>query len=297
MTVELTHLPATTDVQTLMAILRRDGALIVDDVIDAAALAALNAELAPYIAATPPGRDSFSGGRTTRTGALVARSAQTRALVLHPLIVGAVEDLLRPFCETWQLHLTQAIRIMPGQTAQIIHRDRWAWGTHIGSIEPQLNTIWAVTDFTRANGATQVVPGSLDWPDARVPTAAEIGFAEMRAGSVLVYTGGVFHGGGANTSDGDRIGLNLTYALGWLRQEENQYLACPPEIARTLAPALQAAIGYAMGGYALGYYTPPLPAGAGPEVVPPQFALGAAADGGTLGDAALLRSITAAVAG
>jgi hypothetical protein len=84
----------------------------------------------------------------------------------------------------------------------------------------------------------------------------------------------VFHGGGASDSAGDRWGLNITYALGWLRQEENQYLSCPPEIARTLDPELQALLGYAMGSYALGYFTPPLAPGEGPEVVPPEFALG-----------------------
>jgi len=293
----LEHFAADAPIAALMVALRRDGAVIVDDVIAPAALAALNAELAPYVAATPVGRDSFTGDRTTRTGALVARSPATRDLIMHPLIHAAADDLLKPFCERWQLHLTQVIRIMPGQRAQAIHRDRWAWGTHIGGVEPQLNTIWALTDFTRANGATQVVPGSLDWPDARKPETAEIDYAEMRAGSVLIYSGGVFHGGGANDSDGDRIGLNLTYTLGWLRQEENQYLACPPEVARTLDPALQAVIGYAMGGYALGYYTPPLPAGAGPEVVPPEYALGRGLGDTSMGDTALLAAISAEVAG
>lgn len=292
----LAHFAADTAIEPLMAALRRDGAVIVDDVIAPDALAALNAELAPYIAATPNGRDSFTGNLTTRTGALVARSAQVRTLVMDRLIAAAADALLLPFCERWQLHLTQAIRIKPGQGAQVIHRDRWAWGTHLGHLEPQLNTIWAVTDFTRANGATQVVPGSLEWPDSRKPEPHEIGYAEMRAGSVLIYTGGVFHGGGANVSDGDRIGLNITYTLGWLRQEENQYLACPPDIARGLLPELQAVLGYAMGSYALGYYTPPLPPGAGPEVVPPEYALGRSAADATLGDAALLAAISAEVA-
>jgi hypothetical protein len=65
--------------------------------------------------------------------------------------------------------------------------------------------------------------------------------------------------------------LNITYALGWLRQEENQYLSCPPEIAKNFDPELQAMLGYAMGSYALGYFTPPLPPGQGPDVVPPDF--------------------------
>jgi ectoine hydroxylase-related dioxygenase (phytanoyl-CoA dioxygenase family) len=287
----VTHLPADTDIETLMMVLRRDGALIVDNLVPAAEMAALEAEVMPYITATPTGRDDFTGDRTTRTGALVARSPATRALILNPLIRAACDALLLPFCERWQLHLTQLIRIMPGQKAQVIHRDRWAWGTHLGHVEPQLNTIWAVTDFTEENGATQVVPGSLDWPDARTPEPHEIARATMTRGSVLIYSGGVFHGGGANVGTTDRIGLNLTYTLGWLRQEENQYLSCPPEIARTLEPDLQALIGYQMGSYALGYYTPPLPPGVGPEVIGPEHALGVGSRDGAMGDAALLDAI------
>lgn len=139
------------------------------------------------------------------------------------------------------------------------------------------------------------MPGSLDWPDSRQVQPHEIVPAVMRRGSVLVYTGGVFHGGGENRATSDRIGLNLTYTLGWLRQEENQYLSCPPAIARSLDPALQAVLGYAMGSYALGYFTPPLPPGQGPEVVGPEWVLGAG-DGLTgFSDADMLASITSQV--
>lgn len=138
MAAAVTHLPADTDIETLMTVLRRDGAVIVDGLVSEAEMAALEAEVMPYIAATPTGRDDFTGDRTTRTGALVARSPLTRALILNPLIRSACDALLLPFCERWQLHLTQLIRIMPGQKAQVIHRDRWAWGTHLGHVEPQL---------------------------------------------------------------------------------------------------------------------------------------------------------------
>ncbi|MEP2283499.1 MAG: phytanoyl-CoA dioxygenase family protein, partial [Nitratireductor sp.] len=185
-----------------------------------------------------------------------------------------------------------------GQPKQQIHRDRWAWGTYITNVEPQFNTIWAITDFTKENGATQVCPGSLEWPDNYEPSDDEIGYAEMPAGSVLVYSGSVFHGGGANISNGDRIGINITYTLGWLRQEENQYLSCPPEIAKTLSPELQALIGYSMGSYALGYYTPPLAPGEGPEIVPPEYALGALdVNAAQFGSQELLEEVSAAVRG
>lgn len=294
---DLVHLPADAPPETVLEILTRDGALILDGVLSGAEVDALQAELRPFVDATEPGRDVFSGVKTTRTGALVARSPATRTLVLSPVIRAICDGVLLPNCQRYQLHLTQLIRIMPGQPAQSIHRDRWAWGKHLQGVEPQLNTIWAVTDFTVENGATQVVPGSTGWPDERQAQPGEITQATMRRGSVLVYTGSVFHGGGENRGDSDRWGLNITYALGWLRQEENQYLSCPPEIARTLDPELQALIGYAMGSYALGYYTPPLPPGAGPEVVPPEHALGAATGGSSMGSTELLAAIGAEVRG
>jgi Phytanoyl-CoA dioxygenase (PhyH) len=276
--------------ETVTEALRRDGAVIIADLMAPGQADRLAAELAPYIAATADGQDSFAGRQTTRTGALAARSAECRNLLVHPAILAQCEAILKPNCERYHVHLTQAIRLKPGQPAQAIHRDRWAWGTYLDRLEPQLNTIWAVTDFTVENGATQVVPGSVDWPDDRRPAPEEIGQAVMSRGSVLVYLGSVFHAGGENRSEGDRIGLNLTYALGWLRQEENQYLACPPDIARRFDRELQALLGYTMGSYALGYYSPPLPPGEGPEIVSPSFALSGAPESG-LGGEEMRRSI------
>ena len=275
----LQHLPADAAPEAIAAILDSDGALILDDVLTASQVAGVMAELTPYIEATPVGRDDFTGFSTTRTGALVARSPASRELVMHPAILAACDAYLLRACDRYQLHLTQVIRLKPGQGKQVLHRDKLAWGGFLKGVEPQLNTIWAMTDFTEANGATQVVPGSPSWPEGRRAEPHEIGSAEMKAGSVLVYSGSVIHAGGENTTDGDRVGINITYCLGWLRQEENQYLSCPPSIARDLDPTLQALLGYAMGSYALGYYTPPLPPGVGPEIAPPQVALGADAAG------------------
>ncbi|QLC26189.1 phytanoyl-CoA dioxygenase family protein [Parasphingopyxis algicola] len=277
----ITHVDAAVTPETIARILSEQGALIIDGLMSGEQLERLTGEIMPYVEATEAGRDDFTGRRTTRTGALVARSAACRELVMHPAITGACEQFLLPFCDRFQLHLTQLIRIRDGQTAQPLHRDRLAWGGYLQRIiEPQLNTIWAVTDFTFENGATQVAPGSNLWDDdTRLPTEDELIRAEMKAGSVLVYSGSVIHGGGANVSGADRMGLNITYALGWLRQEENQYLSCPPDIAKDFDPELRALLGYAMGSYALGYYTPPLPPGEGPEVVPPDFLFGEKAAG------------------
>jgi ectoine hydroxylase-related dioxygenase (phytanoyl-CoA dioxygenase family) len=277
---QLQHIDAGSDPEVIAQCLRDDGACVIDNVMSAGDLDALKAEIMPYVEATSMGLDDFTGRQTSRTGALIARSAQCRDLVMDKRILGAAETFLKPYCETIQLHLTQLIRIFPGQGEQPLHRDRLAWGGFLPEkLEPQLNTIWAVTDFTQANGATRVVPGSNHWEPGRTAEDHEIAYAEMSAGSVLVYSGSVIHSGGRNDSETDRMGLNITYCLGWLRQEENQYLSCPPEIAKDFAPELRALLGYAMGSYALGYFTPPLPAGEGPEITPPDWLFGENAKG------------------
>lgn len=292
---ELVTLGPDTSTDHILEVIGRDGALILADAVPPALLDRIEAETRPYVDATRNGRDVFAGLLTTRTGALVARSPACRELVLDARVLEAANRFLGPYCERIQLHLGQIIRLRPGQPAQAIHRDRWAWGTYLKGVEPQFNTIWALTDFTRANGATQVVPGSVAWPDDRRAQPGEIACAEMARGSVLLYTGSVFHGGGANTSAADRIGINITYTLGWLRQEENQYLSCPPAIARTLPKALQDLLGYTLGSYALGYYTPPLPPGEGPEAVGPEYALGITDDGEGLGTEALRQAVLRSV--
>ena len=273
---QLEHVPADAAPVAIANLLAEQGACIIDDAIGADGLARLKSEIMPYVEATEMGRDEFTGRQTSRTGALVARSQACRELVMDNRILGACDVFLKPFCDTYQLHLTQLIRICGGQGAQPLHRDRLAWGGFLPrELEPQLNTIWAVTDFTAENGATRVVPGSNNWDPERRAEEHEICQAEMKAGSVLVYSGSVIHSGGCNQTMDPRMGLNITYCLGWLRQEENQYLSCPPEIAKDLAPELRDLLGYSMGSYALGYFTPPLPPGEGPEITPPDWLFGA----------------------
>ncbi len=262
----LTHHAPDADPAELDGVLRRDGALIVDGLATPEEMETVLGEMRPFIDATPTGSDEFSGRTTRRSGALIARSPASRPLVQHPLILELAGRLLDR-ATSFQVHLTQTIAIGPGEPAQTLHRDEWAFDffDFPSDYHVQLNTIWALTDFTEINGATRLVPGSQDWPKQRlggVETATDgtgdeieldVAQAAMSTGSCLVYTGKVFHGGGANRSDAERVGLNITYNVGWLRQEENQYLSVPHDVAATLDDDLLRLMGYRIGAYALGY--------------------------------------------
>ena len=274
------RLPATTSPERLTEILARDGCAVIERLSSEHTMRATLDELEPWLEATPHGRDDFGGRRTRRTGGLVARSPLCRTLIQHPLILASTKQLLAG-ATSFQLHLTQVIAIGPGEPGQPIHRDQWAFDFFPFPMgyEVQCNTIWAMTDFTAENGATRVIPGSHLYEDKLQLAHDDCEAAEMPAGSVLVYTGAVYHGGGANCSDETRYGLNLTYARSWLRQEENQYLSVPFDAARELPDELLKLIGYQRGAYALGYVDDvrdPLDALRGKQA--------AATDAGLLGD-------------
>ena len=272
---EISVLDHTASIDDIVETVAIDGAAIVTGVLVTDAVRALNNEVMPWVEKTNNGRDDFTGRHTTRTGALVARSPRCRELVMHELALGVAEQFLADYTSKIQLHLTQVIRIRGGQGRQPLHRDRLAWGGYIPkSIEPQLNTMWAMTDFTVENGATRLVPGSPSWPDDRRAEPHEIVHASMPAGSVLFYSGSVVHSGGENTTTEDRVGINISYCLGWLRTEENQFLSCPPAVARELEPELQELLGYSMPNYALGYYTEPEGMPEAGDILPPEFVLG-----------------------
>jgi ectoine hydroxylase-related dioxygenase (phytanoyl-CoA dioxygenase family) len=250
----LIHLPNTTPPEELQACLSEHGYVIVDRLVSPDHMDLIAQELAPHLAATPFGPDSILGRRTQRTGALIARSPSARALVMDPTILAVTRRFLA-HATTFQVHLTQVIAIHPGARAQTLHQDEVAWDMFPfpEDYHVQCNTLWAMSDYTEEMGATRVVPGS-----HRAGRSVEFEIsqslpAEMEKGSVLLYDGKVYHGGGENRSDRIRSAINLTYAVGWVRQEENQFLSCPPEVARTLPDDLLRLMGYQCGAFALGY--------------------------------------------
>jgi ectoine hydroxylase-related dioxygenase (phytanoyl-CoA dioxygenase family) len=240
---------ATDAPEAVAGALAERGGAIVRAAAAASLLAQLEAELTPYLDAVAFSRGHFMGRRTKRTGRLIAKSRAARELVRHPLVLEVVERLLGPHCHNVQLHATMAIRIHPGETAQTLHRDDNVFPLRHPGAPISINAIWALQDFTRDNGATRVVPASHVWDDERVPMESEAAVVEMPRGSVVIFDNALYHGGGANRARTPRLAALFAYSQGWVRQLENQYLAVPPELARTLPRDLRELVGYRTHGF------------------------------------------------
>jgi len=181
---------------------------------------------------------------------LPGKSPSFVELMQLPLLQGVADIVLKPHCHDYLLNTAQLIEIRPGETEQMIHRDEDAW-PHMPQQRPQLEVeaMFALTDFTIANGATNVVPGSHRWDPGRMPQPHEITQAEMPAGSALIYLGTTLHGGGANTTvDARRRGMFFGFVVGWLRTEENTFLTVPIEAVKTMPVRVQELLGYSAHG-------------------------------------------------
>ncbi|WP_420829962.1 phytanoyl-CoA dioxygenase family protein [Croceicoccus hydrothermalis] len=220
------------------------GYCAVPDLVPPAQVAALDADLAPQFEETDFCRGDFYGEHTKRFGRLLTRSEHAAAFVQHPLIIELVERALGAWCDTIQLNLTQAIEIHPGAPQQMPHRDQDMWEGVKGETEYLLNVMWPFTPYTQENGATLVYPGS-HGARALDPSEPDMSVTvEMVPGSALIFLGSTLHGAGGNSSEAIRRGMIVSYALGWLKPYENQWLAYPPDVARRFPPELAALVGY-----------------------------------------------------
>ncbi len=232
--------------------LRRDGAAAVRNVADHSVIDKVMEELRPALDSYKASEASpFDGNDTLRTDyGLLSYAPAAAALVDHDLVIEVANDILLPHCASYNIGSMTAIEIHPGESAQALHRDDSLYPIENAGMELMVAAMWALNDFTVANGGTRIVTGShrflRSW---HLPDVSDWVSAEMPKGSVLFYLGSTWHGGGANDSDGPRLGLVNTYSLGWLRPESNPYLETPPEIAAQYAPRLRALLGYSAYGF------------------------------------------------
>jgi ectoine hydroxylase-related dioxygenase (phytanoyl-CoA dioxygenase family) len=220
--------------------LQRDGYAVVPDAFDPDVIARARREICALLDATPYGRDDFEGHRTRRVYALFAKTRALDALALDPLVLSVLDAVLGRY----QFSSPAAIEVGPGEHAQVLHADDAIYPVPRPHPEMVATVMCPLDDFTEANGATRIVPGSHKWDEPFAPPGTPSIAAEMRAGAGLFYVGSVLHGGGANTTDAPRLGVVLHFCASWLRPGENHVLAVPPGQAAGLPPRLQELLGY-----------------------------------------------------
>jgi ectoine hydroxylase-related dioxygenase (phytanoyl-CoA dioxygenase family) len=227
-------------VDAVVEALDRDGWAVVEHVMDADAVARARTDFDEILAATPYGRDDFEGRKTRRVYALFAKTRTFDGAATHPLVLGVLDRVLGHY----QLSAPTGIEIGPGERAQPLHPDDAIYPLTRPHDEIVVNAMWPLCDFTADNGGTVIVPGSHRWADEIPSSATPTITIEMPAGSLLLYRGSLWHGGGANRTDHARLGVVLHYAASWLRPVENHVLVVPPERARDLPERLQELLGY-----------------------------------------------------
>jgi ectoine hydroxylase-related dioxygenase (phytanoyl-CoA dioxygenase family) len=222
----------------------RDGYAVLEGVIEAELVAALLEAIDRVMVDDDIayGTNAFLGFRTRRIFNLLPRDPLFARVPLHPEVLPVVEGVLDEQC---LLSSLTAIEMQPGQEAQPLHADDGSIALPRPHPPVVCVALWALTDFDHDNGATRLVPGS-QRRDRRPAKGeqAECVEAEMPAGSVLLYDGSLWHGGGTNASDARRVGIVVNHCAGFLRQEENQLLAVPRDIAATYPRRLQQMLGY-----------------------------------------------------
>jgi ectoine hydroxylase-related dioxygenase (phytanoyl-CoA dioxygenase family) len=221
-----------------------------------------------------PAANVFEGHATVRIYNLLARDRVFERVPVHPAVLPVVQGVIGEGCLVSSL---SSIAIDPGEVAQPMHVDDAMIPLPRPHVPVICNSMWALTDFTEANGATRIVPGShlrdhqpaFDGVHDSIP-------AEMPRGSVLVWVGSLWHGGGANATDARRTGLAMNYCAGWVRQQENQQLGIPLDVARRFSPALRGLCGFSTYRGLIGHIDKRTPA----EVLlgPPPAGDGAAAE-------------------
>ena len=229
-----------------LARIERDGYTIVEDAFPAeladallADLARLERELRIDFAS-----NTFEGRRTKRVYNLLAHGPRFEAIPVHPRVLPIVEGVLDPECLVSSL---SSIAIHPGEVAQPIHADDQVLPLAKPHVATVCNSMWALTDFTEENGATRIIPSSHRRDASPVYGSEHPSIpAEMRRGSVLVWHGSLWHGGGANRSRAVRVGIAMNYCAGWIRQQENQQLGIPLATARGFGPRLRQLTGYGL---------------------------------------------------
>jgi ectoine hydroxylase-related dioxygenase (phytanoyl-CoA dioxygenase family) len=248
------------DVSTHVSRIEADGYTIVEGAIDLGLIDALDDELRRLERdlGIVPADNAFEGTHTTRIYNLLAHGPLFGQIPVHPAILPICEQVLDPGLLVSSL---SSIAIGPDESPQPIHADDQVIPLPKPHPPTVCNTMWALTDFTEANGATRIIPGTHRAAESPDLTSRYDSIpAEMGKGSVLVWHGSLWHGGGANTTSERRVGIAMNYCAGYIRQQENQQLGLPRDTVRAFPPRLQELVGYGIFSGLIGHIDKQVPA-------------------------------------
>ena len=243
------------DVELIVTALQDSGSVIIENVLSDEVLSGLSDDLRPeFDREGHLYQNTFNGHHTLRVGGVTKYSSHFPALLLHPTVLAIADAILKPHCEVYQVGSTTAIEILPGEDGQVLHADDACYPSHLLPFEAQISALWALDDFTVENGATRVVPKEMGVEKPEDAREEHVVQAVMPKGSVVIYLGSTIHGGGANLSDAPRKAVVNTYCLGWLRQEENQYLTLTKEEVAAQSDEMRRMLGFQAHGPYLGVW-------------------------------------------
>ncbi|MFC9894634.1 phytanoyl-CoA dioxygenase family protein [Nocardia sp. NPDC127579] len=224
-----------------LAALRRDGYVILENLLTPQQLAEIRADVLPLLART--GRNDFEGHATQRIYSVLNKTRSCDRIVDHPRVLALLDRLFLP---NYLLSMLQVINILPGESAQMLHTDDSFYPIPRPRAALGAATIWAVDDFTADNGATDIVAGSHVWGDRLPGEDAERAPVVMPAGSCVFFLGTLWHGGGANRSADPRLALTAQYCEPWLRPQEAFTLSTPREVVREVSEDIRRMLGYSI---------------------------------------------------
>jgi len=241
---------------------QEEGYVILPEVLTQEQVEQQRAALQPWIDADIRGRNNFEGAESNRIYGMLDKDPLFADLIAHPLQLAFAERELGKSC---LLYACLAINLHPGETVQPWHFD----DSHCGLARPRdplsLSTFWSISETTEDNGATEIIPGSHKWGNEE-PAGANRGSdfktgvtdknsrgtdahpgmirATMPAGSLMLAKGTLWHRGGSNRSDADRLIVTPQFCKGWCRPLEQQLLAVSPEKAARFPKRVQELLGY-----------------------------------------------------
>ncbi|MGK0222216.1 MAG: ectoine hydroxylase-related dioxygenase (phytanoyl-CoA dioxygenase family) [Limisphaerales bacterium] len=229
------------DIGHHVAEIGRQGYSIVENFLDEGLLQQINAAFNTQVPITEMRAIGTDTGRTWRAHNLLAKTRAADDVFLDKRLRAIVDGVLGKYN---QINITTLFNTLPGETKQRLHQDDGLWPIPRPHPAFLCNALIAFDDFTIENGATHLVPFSHTWHDREVDQSVETIQIEMSRGSMVLWEGAMWHAGGANNSQGERMGFFLSHQLSYLRPQEIQLLAIPADEARKLPIKLQRLIGY-----------------------------------------------------